>query len=569
MLLFVATAWALDPIPHAVAVHLSAAGLEHLGEGIAALAPQKLTIGTTAGELVCDEGQPEAVLSYALDGLDVGINISDVEMVPSNGRLDLYLRGTIGSSRGSLTVSGDCAVLVDLAEVCSVELPVTTLEAHIGLGLVAIPGGVDATVDVVELNLSPIGNPLDNCLLSSAIGTLLGQNSNAITDLLLGLVEPSLADLGASLEEPIEDAFQQLSLSTELSLGSSTVGIALAPDTLEIDNNGLLIGVSATITGGEPHPCVPEGTPPGTDAAWPSFSGLAPDGSLAYDAAVMVNKQLVDALLYTVWQSGMLCLSVQDAGGLSLDTSLFGPVFGEAFEALFPVSKPLTLVIAADQPPAVRFSDNDSPIRLLTEGIALRGYAELDNRQAKAFGVDLAGEIGLDLPYENGTLTPALVIDPTLLHFVEQDHELLPFGYSDGLAELVPQLLSSVLPADLLPVVSIPTYQGLGLAGLWWMPDESGQWLGGYALLSVDSVEPIELPGCEGASLGCDGGSLDYDIESALGCGEEGTGCDNGCSGDSCSSGGECTTAPKKKRGGSPLPWLVVGATLWWRRRVG
>ena len=118
---------------------------------------------------------------------------------------------------------------------------------------------------------------------------------------------------------------------------------------------------------------------------------------------------------------------------------------------------------------------------------------------------------------------------------------------------------------DLLPSFAVPTYQGLGLEGIWWQPDASGQWLGGYATLSVDQVEPIELPGCEGVSLGCDGGSVNYDWQSALGC-DGSSGCGgSGC--ESCSSGSACSTNRHKPNGGSPLPWIAVGLLAWWRRR--
>ncbi len=343
MLLLIAAAHALDPIPQALGVHLSRDGLDRLGQGIAQLAPRELSIGATAGELACDEAAPDDLLRYSLDGLLVGIHISDVELRPSAGRLDLYLRGTLDSSEGSLTVTGSCSVLQDLAEVCRVELPVTSLEAHIGLSLTLTGGVADAVVDIVSVDLSPIGNPLGDCLLSSAIGTLLGQNPEAISGLLLSLIEPSLADLAGSLEAPIEDAFSSLTLSTPLSLGDATLLLDIAPSALQIDDEGLMLGLSAAITGDTASDCVPPADPPPVDGGWPPITGTAPDGALTYDAAILVNKQLVDALLYTVWQSGMLCLSVQDAGSITLDTDLFAPVFGDDWAALFPQSRPVTL----------------------------------------------------------------------------------------------------------------------------------------------------------------------------------------------------------------------------------
>jgi hypothetical protein len=225
----------------------------------------------------------------------------------------------------------------------------------------------------------------------------------------------------------------------------------------------------------------------------------------------------------------------------------------------------MVLSLVSNGPPTIRFSGTDAPFRLVLEGTGLRVMGELEARMAKVFGLDLGGEIGIDVAYDGSMLNTGLVIDPTWMELNETDHELLSYGYSDGLASILPAILPVVLSAVTLPSFAVPSYQGLGLEGLWWQPDSSGLWMGGYATLSVGDVEPIELPACEGVSLGCDGGSVDYDLESALGC-SEGLGCESGCDAEACGGGTTCTTG-QKKRGGSPLPFLIAGLMVWWRRR--
>ena len=54
-------------------------------------------------------------------------SVDGVEVVPSEGRLDLDLYATLSSTETSLIVSGDCSILTDLDETCSLELPTTAV----------------------------------------------------------------------------------------------------------------------------------------------------------------------------------------------------------------------------------------------------------------------------------------------------------------------------------------------------------------------------------------------------------------------------------------------------------
>ena len=157
-------------------------------------------------------------------------------------------------------------------------------------------------------------------------------------------------------------------------------------------------------------------------------------------------------------------------------------------------------------------------------------------------------------------LAPELIIDPDDMEFVETVNELLEPGFSDGLADLLPTVLDLFLPTDLLPTMELPTVMGVGLEEVFWVPSDDGRWIGGYALLDTEDVEPIELAGCDSTSLGCDGGSptggfedlLDFEAllgcgEGSSGCGGEGSGCDSatsGCEGSGCATGGRIPAYP-------------------------
>ena len=559
MLLLAAAALAYDPVDAAVGVHVSAQGFDTLGDAIADVMPAAFPVAALGGELACDDGDPTQVLTYALDGLMLDIDIQEVALVPTEGRLDLAIYGALSSSASTLTAVGDCAPLVDLDETCTVELPTVALEAHLPIELAYVDGAFEATVGEVTLELAPITNPLDGCVLADAIGTLLGEDPTAITNLLVGAIAPSLADLGASIEPTLEDALGALVIDTSLAVGEGEVALALAPSRFTLDSNGLLIGLGATVEPSAVSACVPAGVAPSGAEAFPALAGTAPDGTLTYDAGVVVNGVFVDQVLYAVYQSGALCIDLADLGGAALDSSLFGPIFGDPWTALFPNDVPMRLAVRPRAAPTAAFAEDGPPLRVNVDGLNIAAYGALDGREARIFGATLQGSIGLDLPLTDGVLTPAIVVDDNL-GFLEDDHELLPEGYAEGLAGFVPTILGGVLPA--LPSLAIPSWRGIGLGYIWWMPADA--WLGGWAVLDTDDVEPIELSGCSGGSLGCDEGGIsggDIDIGAELGCDDASSGCGGESAG--CEGGGSCAHSPIAVR----FPFLVALLVPWLRRR--
>ncbi|MFN7144235.1 MAG: hypothetical protein ACK4YP_10690, partial [Myxococcota bacterium] len=526
MLLLALAAHAYDPVETAVGVHVSERGFERLGEAVASVLPAAFPVAALSGEFACDDEDPTQVLSYALEPLTLDINIQDVEIVPGDGVLDLRIHGALSSSASTLTATGDCAPLADLDEVCSVELPTISLEMHLPLALSYAGGTFDATVGEVSLALSPLTNPLDGCVLADAIGTLLGEDPTALTALLEETIRPSLADLGATIEPSLEDALGALVVDTSLSVGEGEVALSLAPSTFFVNPSGLFLGLGATVTPSVVSECVPATSAPSGGGTWPTLNGLAPDGALTYDAGAVVSSVFADQVLYAVYESGALCIDLADLGGAALDSSLFAPVFGDEWGALFPEAVPMSMSVRPMAAPTAGFAEDGAPLRLNLDGLNIKAYGELDGRETRVFGVRLAGSIGLDLPLVDGTITPAIVVDDQL-RFVEDDNELLSAGFSDGLASFVPTLLGGVLPE--LPSVAIPTWRGIGLGWLWWIPQDG--WMGGWAVLDIENVEPIELSGCAGGSLGCDDGGLsggDVDLGAELGCDDPAAGCAGG-----------------------------------------
>lgn len=572
MLLLVAAAAAYAPVPEAVGVSLSAAGFERLGRALADVMPESFGIGGLESEFVCDESDPAAVLSLNIDALDVLIHIDQIELLPSNDRLDVALYGAIDSTPTTLTANGSCPPLTSLAEVCSVQLGTTPIEAHFGLALTLTDGVVDATVDELTVTLGAIGNPVDDCTVASAIGTLLGQNPLALTELLQAQIDPSLADLGPTIESSVEDALAALLIETSFAIGEAEVGLKIEPTALDLDADGLTLVLGAEVTQSGSSTCVPEATPPSSLPPLPILDGNGP-GDLAYDVGAVVNRTFVDQILFAVYASGGLCVDAGSLGGLALDTSLLGAAFGDDWAALFPNAQPVSLLIAPTVPPTIRFEEDGPPVRLDLNGLGLQAYSELDGRSTRIFAIALDGEVDVDVTLVDGVLTPSLRIEPALLGMREVDHELLGPGYAAGLEAFLPTVLDAALPADLLPTFALPDYNGIGVEALWLLPAQAGDWLGAWLTLDVEDVRPIELAGCEGGSLGCDGASGgDLDLGTALGCssedggcGTDALGCGGGCEGEGgCGGSSGCATVPVRP---VMFGFALMGA-LWRRRRA-
>ena len=271
-------------------------------------------------------------LDWSLDPLDVLLSVDHVEFDTSGGELALNLYATLASSESQLTVVGDCTVLTDLDEACAVQLPTTAIQVSMAIEIVESGGAFDVTVGDPAFEISPLGNPLSDCTLSSAVGTMLGQDPELLSNLIEELVAPELDALGPTLEEPLEEALAQLQIETSLDLLGTPLDVSLYPSAFSIDENGLVLGLGAEVVPGAISDCVDSSA--GSELredGWPDFGSTAPDSELPYDAGLFVSADFLDQALYSVWASGALCL---DAGlaMLQLGVEVDGEVVREDVE---------------------------------------------------------------------------------------------------------------------------------------------------------------------------------------------------------------------------------------------
>ena len=569
LLLATASAETLGPgeeIERAVALHVTNGGFRHVGDAIEGIVPASFPIEDVSGSTECD-GADENPLTYELDATDLVLAAENVDIQTGEGRIDITLYMSLQSDPSSLVVQGDCTFLVDLDETCTLQIKETSVVAHLGMEIQLLDGDdgpvFDVTVEDPTVHMSAINNPLADCTLADAVDFLLIDDEYGITNIVMAFLEPELVGLGAELEGSIEDALNQTVIETDFSLGEATLYLALYPTLLELEDRGMILGLGGTVTPDMLSECVPETEGSEfADADWPSFDETAWDTSLDYDAGIFVSKGFVDHLLWNVYASGGLCLDIAELAGdtLTLETDLFGSFFGDDFAALFPESQPIGLEAVPTTPPEILFDDDTPEFALVLEDFGLDFSSELDHRETRLFQVGLNTEVGIDPGFSPTEIAPAILIDEDRIDFTEPYNELLEPGFSAGLADFLPTILAQFLPDDLLPVFTLPDLYGLGIDTVFWVPDEAGEWQGGFVLIDVAGVTPMEIPGCQGGSLGCDGGETPS-FEEMLGCSEGGGCADSGCDGDSCSgdscSGGSCAVHP---HGGFRIPnrvWVL------------
>lgn len=545
-------------VDHALMVRIPEQGLARLGDAVEIVIPDAFPVAAASGAFDCSDS---TALTYTLSGFDLRLSTDDVLIETATDRLDATIFATLDSAPASLAVAGDCSVLEDLDEVCGLQIPVTALEIGLSVALGTTPEGlVDATVAPVELFVSPIANPLSDCLLASAVGTALGQNPSLIDDLVEQALVPALEDIPATVEEALESALNSFAADTSIDLLGTPLALRLDAERVEVSADGLIVGLSATLGAEVGGSCVdPAGIPP-ERTSWPVLGETAPGTSLRPDAAVLVGRGFVQDLLTASWATGLFCQEIEEFSGARLNGAAVDAFFGGAVTELVDPEARALVRLRSDAPPRVHFSEDQPVVGIALDALALDLIVEHDHRLVRLAEIGIDAEAGLDLSIVDRTLAPTLSLEAEAFRFEERWSELLPPGYSAGLGNLLGIVLDGLLPSDALAEIRVPTPLGIELEEPFWIPTPDGEWQGLYLRLDLSEVRPLELPGCSVDALGCGeggGGGFELDLDAALGCDDpNATGCEDG---------GSCSTIVVPAR--PVLALLLLGPFTWARRR--
>ena len=514
---------------HALAVHLPTGGLDQIGVALKNVLPSSISVAAGSNNLSCSS---TTSATYSLDDLDLIFAIDDVEFVTQEGYLDLLVTGHISSSESTATVVGDCSVLTDLNEVCTVQLGTTPFTLSLSMFLELTEDGLVIEAEEPMFELAPLTNPLTDCVLADGMDTVLGQDPYVFSNLLEETIEPELDVIPEIIQDNLTDVLETLVVNENVDLLGSDLSILLEPSEVTVDVSGILMGFGADISVPTSNQCVDttEWLPP-EDNSWPEFTGEMFVTGMRYDAGVFVGQHFVNQILYAVWASEALCIDVSSFTGLEFTGELASGFLGEDL-ALLMGENPVALTLESRRPLNVEFSDDQPPLRIAVEGLALQTRGEVLDREVLLQSVELGADLGLYMDLSENRLTIDVPIDSQEFFYLEEYFEMLPQGYSADVPNLIDLALGSVLTEDMFPTLILPKILGMELDTIIWQPSEDGAWLGGHVILDVDNIQTSQITGCSADSLGCEGGgpTIDIDINNILGCDDTTVGCEGGCS---------------------------------------
>ena len=500
-------------IEDAVLIDITPEGFGAVTDLIPALLPERIDVPGLS-----DDG---GIYEYELAGMWVSIGVTQADIIPRNGYLDLNVDLSIRVNESSNPFSLFFEILWVISDTCYgyVNPFDANISAQIGLKVVDTNGDGIGELDATISNLGfsyDIDGADDISLSSCFIGDVeevLNFFGLSIWDLALDLAGPLLTsavnDFIPDLEATIEDAFSQAYIQEELDLAGTTVTLEVMPSDVIIEPAGLRLAMSGGLSSPEPAPCIAPYDPGGsleTPSSAPSIGG-----GPGHHIGVYLSDDFGNQALYSLWRGGLLCYSVTaEEIGFPIDTSILGLLAGDAFDELFPTSKPLIIETRPAQPPTLGF-DGDSVVALQLEQLGLEFYAELDYRQALILGMDLSADVGADLSLDaaTGNLDVLVDLSSDAVDAVVSDNEFKPdanASIEDNFAGVFDTLVGGVVGGLLGDLgFALPAFEGFGLTSMVLEPaGNDGDWLGLYANIGEVSYGGA---GCDsGGGSGCGGG---------------------------------------------------------------
>ena len=515
----------------AAAVHISQYGLSKVSDAIQKIIPSEIQITAGSGYFECGDNTQ---LNYELSDTTVYLSLDEVIFSTQDNQLYLDIYGTMGSSQSTMHTQGDCSIFTDLDEECQIEIPTTAFDLSIEIMLDFEEGQLSVVSGDPIFNLSPIPSPIEDCLLADAVGTILGQNENFISDLIVQEIDPTIQDLPTDIEDALANALEDLSFSTQTELLTAELNIELFPTRIQTENDGLTIGLGATTTVNSGSMCLDTSDfPPPEDSTWPDFNGIAMDSNLQYDAGIFLGRHFVDQILYLAWSSGALCIDVADLTGLTLTGDAVGGFFGEETAQLLG-STPVQMFLAPNTPPKTVFDDDQPPIIVMLNDFELNLHGIIEERTTRILSIDVDVQIDIFADLVGNQIFLDLPLTENSFWISEAYSDFLSAGYSEGVPSLFQLALNSFAPE--LPIIPVPSILGIELSNLIWLPSTNQNWHGGYVYINTHNVTSIPIAGCSADVLGCgsEGPTIDLDFETLIGCDEVSQGCDES----SCNQGG-------------------------------
>lgn len=533
---------------HAFAVHLSNTGLTTIGDAIKKKLPNAITIDAGNGAFDCSS---TTQINYALQDWIINFAIDNIDFQTAEDQLQIEITGYISSGETLADLSGDCAVFEELSETCSLEIGTTPFSLTMDVEMGLENGAFVTNVAEPSFQIANITNPISDCLLSDAVDTLLGQDPALISNLIADMITGELDTIPQAVESGLDGAIDDLTISQRIDLLGDQLDINLEPTTVYVDENGLVFGFGSELSLDIQEACIdPTQFTPPEEVPWLTFDGKVFDSEMNYDAGLFLGRHFLEQIFYAVWASGVMCIDVSEQAGLNFTGDLAAGFFGEEVGELIG-SENIEMKIIPSAPLSVMFSDDQPPISVVVDKLALVGFGAVEGRRTRLLQVDTSTEVGINIRLQENALLLEAPVDIERMTFDEAYHEILGTGYSEGVPGLFDLAIGSLLTADALPTINLPVILGMELDAIIWQPDQEQNWLGAHIMFTTENIEPYPLAGCSAADIGCgsSGPAIDVNIDDVLGCNDVQVGCEGG----SCSHIGEKRGNGEKGKKGTKI----------------
>jgi hypothetical protein len=489
-----------------------------------------------------------------VQGLEMGINIINMELSPGNGVLwldaQVELNVNDAAAPANVEAGGELEYQIlwwteteklELLD-CDLHTEPFVIDFSTSVGLEYLEDGaggyaLDASIGNISWDWDIIG---DDIIIDCWLGDILDFLDDIgldVIDLALtafkGEINDLVNDLTSDLEPAIEDAMSGLSIEQEIALGEATLDLKIIPNRIDIVPDGMRIGTIGSASAAY-NPCI--GTPPteeslGTVSAQPQLAFTPPGVTSPHHFGVYADDDFLNQVLFAAYYGGGLCFTLgPENDTLPLNTALLGILAPGVYDELFPEPKDVIIETRPTSAP-VAYAKGDSDINLAVDKFGLDIYADLDYRTAKIVGLDLDVDAGADLIFDNaiGQLDLQVNLSSEDLAATTRHNEFAP-GQDEAIASAVSGLFDTVVGPILDGLLGdlsfpIPSIASIGIQSLESAPSGPAEdWFGFYANTGVVTYG-------SGGGLGCteDGG---------IGC-EDGGGCD---AESGCDAGGSCTS---------------------------
>ena len=470
-------------------------------------------------------------VSITISGMTAYADITHMAIEPIAHGLDLEVGVLIRINESAypfnVSIDGDGGIfdvcgIVDQTCDLWVEPMNVSLQMTVWLELVDLGNGpfIDAIVSTPTHNLptalteDAIG--LDGCFIST-LDDILNFFGTDIVEMLIDEASGELFsyienDLPVMVEDAIEGASDSLTVDQSVAINGASLDVTVQPGGLIIEPEGVRVLMDGTFAAPLADCMVPYDThgSPDNHHATPAV-----DPAAHHHAAAFISDDLINAALYSVWRSGLLCLDADPAElGIPLDTALLGLLVDEQdrprMERIWLGGSSPILIHTVPRYPPMNQPTGPHAIDVQAENLGVDLYAVTQDRLSRVVGLELDVGAGVDLTAQaDGTITASVLLDTEHFHPHVCHNDLVPDLSSDieqNFDELIVSLIEPLM-AGLVGDLALGPFVmgGVGIDSLNLVPaGQDDSFVAAYVDLAL--VEPNASLGCgdTGCSDGCD-----------------------------------------------------------------